>query len=480
MQQPVFDVVKTVGRSVESLIPGRPESARHVLQASYGYVALTAAFKQARTYANAVDRFNGKIARIIVRALSHPQDTALVNLFLPTQLVDAVGLTPLFPEVLSAYVGNTACAGCFSEAAESANVPESLCSYHKVMLGMAQTGVLQAPACIANTTVACDANQVSFRDLAERFGVPRFVVDVPNRVNERSVGKVERRLYELAAFLERSAERPFDVDAFLLAMDRTKRTLDALMEYRSLRGGVTMPTSTTGELLEMLATHLMLGSQAALDFAQDLLHLAKNAPAAHTSSKPRVFWMHTMPNWQRSMRVAFDGVGASCELVGNDMTLDALPHIDLAHPMRSLAERAVNTHFNGTGARRLENTLEQAQRCGADGVVVFCHWGCKTTLGISQLAKQRFEKAGLPTLVLDGDGCDPRNVADGQMVTRVNAFVEQLAAQRAKKLASATDGAGAAGAVSAAGGTRATGEASDAKATDEASSAREPKGGDAQ
>ena len=37
-----------------------------------------------------------------------------------------------------------------------------------------------------------------------------------------------------------------------------------------------------------------------------------------------------------------------------------------------------------------------------------------------------FEEAGLPTLVLDGDGCDERNVADGQMVTRLNAFLEQL------------------------------------------------------
>lgn len=49
----------------------------------------------------------------------------------------------------------------------------------------------------------------------------------------------------------------------------------------------------------------------------------------------------------------------------------------------------------------------------------------------SQLAKQYFEQNGLPTLVLDGDGCDSRNVADGQMVTRVNAFIEQLKALRA-------------------------------------------------
>jgi benzoyl-CoA reductase/2-hydroxyglutaryl-CoA dehydratase subunit BcrC/BadD/HgdB len=75
-------------------------------------------------------------------------------------------------------------------------------------------------------------------------------------------------------------------------------------------------------------------------------------------------------------------------------------------------------------------SLDYAKRAHAEGVVVFCHWGCKQTLGISQLAKQYFEEAGFPTLVLDGDGCDSRNVADGQMVTRLNAFIEQLKAAR--------------------------------------------------
>ncbi|MCI2196671.1 MAG: 2-hydroxyacyl-CoA dehydratase family protein [Eubacterium sp.] len=31
---------------------------------------------------------------------------------------------------------------------------------------------------------------------------------------------------------------------------------------------------------------------------------------------------------------------------------------------------------------------------------------------------------------MDGDGCDPRNIQDGQMVTRVQAFIEQLEARK--------------------------------------------------
>ncbi len=49
---------------------------------------------------------------------------------------------------------------------------------------------------------------------------------------------------------------------------------------------------------------------------------------------------------------------------------------------------------------------------------------------MSQMAKKALEAEGFPVLVLDGDGCDSRNVSDGQMVTRVNAFLEQLEGMR--------------------------------------------------
>ena len=62
----------------------------------------------------------------------------------------------------------------------------------------------------------------------------------------------------------------------------------------------------------------------------------------------------------------------------------------------------------------------------SDAVIHFCHWGCKQTSGAAQLVKRRLEAAGFPTLVLDGDGCDSGNVNDGQMVTRLQAFLELL------------------------------------------------------
>ena len=99
---------------------------------------------------------------------------------------------------------------------------------------------------------------------------------------------------------------------------------------------------------------------------------------------------------------------------------------DPAHPYESMARRLLGSCFNGGARRRVERVLELARHLHADGVVWFCHWGCKQTSGASQLARQTLEAAGFPTLVLDGDGCDAGNANDGQMVTRLQAFLEQL------------------------------------------------------
>ena len=139
--------------------------------------------------------------------------------------------------------------------------------------------------------------------------------------------------------------------------------------------------------------------------------------------------MHTLPNWQMSLRDFFDGA-PQAEIVGVDFMFDSPLDADPADPIGSMARRIVNNVNSGNGQLRIESAVRMAKEAHADGVIIFGHWGCKQTLGLSQLAKEAFEAEGMSTLVLDGDGCDPRNVADGQMVTRIGAFIEQLGGGR--------------------------------------------------
>ena len=304
-------------------------------------------------------------------------------------------------------------------------MPESFCSYHKTMLGLAETGVMPKPLMIANTTLACDANQLSFRRLADFYQTPHAVIDIPYDCDEDAVMYVANQLRKFAGQLEDLTHRKLDGDTLREAVARSQRTVETFRAYLARRGSVTLPTTMLGELCNFVAGHVLLGRPESEEYAAELLRALEQAAPAATSRKKRIFWMHVLPQWQESLRSILET--DRCELVGADLLATAVANeIDPAHPYESMARRVVGSLCNGPSERRIEGALQCAKAAGADGVILFCHWGCKQTLGMSQMVKQHMEAEGLPPLVLDGDGCDPRNVADGQMVTRVNAFLEQL------------------------------------------------------
>lgn len=116
-----------------------------------------------------------------------------------------------------------------------------------------------------------------------------------------------------------------------------------------------------------------------------------------------------------------------CEIVACDMVLDSM-YVDLeeSDPYKFMAQRLLKNTANGISENRIKAALTLAEELDADGIVWYCHWGCKQTAGASATAKEYLENAGYPTLILDGDGCDSSNVNDGQTVTRMEAFLELL------------------------------------------------------
>ena len=113
----------------------------------------------------------------------------------------------------------------------------------------------------------------------------------------------------------------------------------------------------------------------------------------------------------------------------SDFIADGFRSMESDEPYEALAEKMVYCIYNGSVNQRIEEAKELADTVGADGTVLFAHWGCKNTIGASSLIKRSLECEGLPTMVLDGDGCNPANASDGQISTRLQAFVEMLTEQ---------------------------------------------------
>lgn len=83
----------------------------------------------------------------------------------------------------------------------------------------------------------------------------------------------------------------------------------------------------------------------------------------------------------------------------SDFIADGFRSMESDDPYEALAEKMVYCIYNGSVNQRIEEAKELADIVGADGAVLFAHWGCKNTIGASSLIKRSLEREGLPTMV---------------------------------------------------------------------------------
>ena len=414
-------IIPWFGALIQDLCPRNPELARRLLR--LGYHAKNLQLKAAPGKLNrAAQQVAIETTTSIVRPLDHPDRAAMVSLFTPCEMLQVLGLYPYSCEGLGCFLAGTWAERAFLEYAEDEGLPETFCSYHKIFIGAAERGLMPKPRFIINTTLACDANLLTFRRLADFFRVPQYVIDVPYEPDEAAVAYVAEQLRGMQAFLEEQTGRKIDQGALREAVARSQRSMDNYDRYLSLRSDRLILGDSAGELFSAFALHTLLGTPETEAYTEQCLRLAEQAPPA---AGVRLMWMHTNPFWAKPLRDLTD-FRKQVQIVGCDMCYEGLIHADPSDPYTAMAQRIVCSAFNGPVSRRIQRGLQAAEQIRADGVVWFCHWGCKHTLGGAQLAKEQFERAGYPCLILDGDGCDRSHGGEGQLATRMEAFLEML------------------------------------------------------
>lgn len=439
-------VVDRFGRAVTGMVDEHPRQAARLL-----YAGFAAKRFQTRHLPEARQLRSGQMgARIalesVTGALGHPKDAVLTSMFMPNEVFLALGLRPLIAEALAEFTTGAWAEEGFVRAAEQGGVPETYCSFHKALIGSAIAGSLEPPRLIANCSVACDANNLTFKWLAGKLGSPHVYIDVPYEYSEDGCSYVADQLRELARQLEQTFGRTLDEHVLSEFVARSQKTLDALVRGLPLRRRRFLHNDMGLEMQQALAAHIALGTQGTLDMAHQQLEDLARAERYRGLS---LAWMHTAPFFSESLQRLVD-YNQRAQIVVSDMCFDQVS-LDgwqmhdgewrhdggapsWAHaadePWEAMAERLIKNAFNGPGKRRIERVRRIAEATGADGVVCFCHWGCKETMGVSQLAKRELEGAGIPTLVLDGDCVQRSNNTEGQSSTRMGAFLEMLEARR--------------------------------------------------
>lgn len=416
--------IKIFGNHIYKQTQHRPDKTLKQLYMVYTASSLQCKYFPSKLLLPARQYMQWAAGDAAIKPLKHAERSAIVSLYLPCEILHAMGIYQMFPEALACYLAAAGSEKIFIETAENSGLSKTLCSYHKSFAGLVETGVLPKPLLVINTSLACDANQLSFKRVARHYSIPHFSVDVTSQPSERNIEYIANQLRDMKKFIESNSNFKLDDQKLIESVDRSKQTLMNFKKMIPLRAKRYLSDEMTSHMLSVFATHVMLGGKEAEKYSDDMVQQLQQLP--EEKKGVRLLWVHTLPYWHDALRNIVNFTDR-CEIVACDMTLDAL-HINLDEqdPYRFMAERLLNNTVNGSGLNRIQSAYKYAEELEADGVVWYCHWGCKQTAGLSNQARNFFEEHNMPLLILDGDGCDTSNVNDGQTVTRMEAFLELL------------------------------------------------------
>ena len=112
--------------------------------------------------------------------------------------------------------------------------------------------------------------------------------------------------------------------------------------------------------------------------------------------------------------------------------------IDPDDPYIGFAKRMLCYPLNFNAEKKLELLQNQVKEFKIDGVINPCNWGCRQVIGIRGLINNGLKEIGIPVLNLEIDCVDSRNLAEGQVRTRLEAFLEMLSHNKRVPLSQST------------------------------------------
>lgn len=347
------------------------------------------------------------------------------NLLVPSELTIGLGCIPFYPEMAAAVVASAGLGPRFIDRAAEEGFSPDACSYHRCMLGCAVDGFLPEPDFLLSINYPCDSAPLSFAHVAELYGVPHTTIDIPTPGHAGGTALLAGQLEEAAqnlAELSGLSEREMG-EGLASVIDRSNRALNYLHEVEEMRrrDDCTLDGQDAMGNISVLASSM--GSQAGVDFYRLLAEELKQRGDAGGDSI-RLMWMHLKPWYSQGIFDALERHNA--RLVCEEYTHSCWEPMNPDHPYDSLA-RKVGGHFLvGPAERRASYLSSLAKNYRVDGAIHYNHWGCRQSCGGAVLVKRALQAGGIPTLILDGDCVDEREHQEGQLSTRLEAFLESL------------------------------------------------------
>lgn len=370
-----------------------------------------------------------EISRLGSRLYSGEHQVAWCGIAVPFDLLNAMGITSCFVEFVGAVLASTGMADPYLEEAEQAGFVGDTCGYHRSVIGAARKGIMPVPDFLIATTCPCSGGIAVLENLAHMFNKDLFVLNVPQEESDQSVQYLADQIKDMVHFISEHTGRPLDENKLHRAVEKTNKARKIMQDLYRLAQKV--PSPTDGRLLINfgIVMLLFLGTDAAIEIAQaykdEFAARIDNGIQGVPDEKLRLLWIQNRIQFKNPLvemlQKKYQANIVSDEL--NDIYWDP---IDPADPYPGMARRAIAKPLNGNMQSRVHHLQKLARDYSLDGAINPCHWGCRQGTGARGLISDGLKKIDVPVLNLEVDCIDTRNYAEGQLRTRIEAFMEML------------------------------------------------------
>ena len=335
----------------------------------------------------------------------------------------------MFIEFFGAMLSGAGISRKYLELAESKGFSTDSCSYHRTIIGAAMDGLIPEPDILIGASIPCNGGVKALKRIGEIFNKEVFILNIPIEVTPDSINFLVDQYELMIEYIEAETGRKLDQNKLKQAIRYNNEAREYLVEINELCKNVPCPSNSNdlkNFIIYILISGLKEGVEVVKAFRDEFKYRVDNGiPGILPEEKHRLLWIQNRIQFKTDLLEQLE------KNYGANVVFDELNHIwwepmDENDPIRSLAERMVTHPIVGPVDRRIKVLKQLAKDYKIDGAVNPAHWGCRQTSGARALFKEAFQKIDVPLINLDVDCVDARNYAHGQIMTRLEAFMEML------------------------------------------------------
>ena len=381
-------------------------------------------------------RFALEVARLGTRLYSRERAVAWCGVTVPFELLHAMDVTSCFVEFVAAMLASAGGVEMILEDAESQGYSTDICSYHRSVRGAARRGLMPEPDFLVATTAPCSGGLSTVEHLARHFKKDMFVLHIPYGNDRQSVTYLADQLRAMTGFVAGHTHRPLDEGSLLRTIELTNRTRRLLAEVFDLARRVPTPARRNDMVNLAFIMALLMGTENGLELAgvyrDEFARKVMAGEAGVPGEQVRLLWFQNRIQFKNPLAGMLEEEFKAAVVIDELNQINWDP-VDPGAPFESIAAKTLASPLCGPLARRIDDLKRLARDYHVDGVIHPCHWGCRQGTGARGMIEESLGKEGIPVLNLEVDCIDPRNFSEGQLRTRLQAFMEMIIDRKARR-----------------------------------------------